>query len=44
MKNREIREIREVQDMSELKEVIAELPEGTMVIVEFGGDRTCNTD
>ena len=38
------KEIREVQDMDELKEVIAELPEGTMVIVELGGDRTCSMD
>lgn len=38
------KEIREVLDMGELREVIEELPEGTMVIVEFGGDRTCNTD
>jgi len=38
------KEIREVQDMDELKEVIAELPEGTMVIVEFGGEKSCSTD
>ena len=38
------KEIREVQDMDELKKVIAELPEGTMVIVEFGGDRICSMD
>ena len=38
------KEIREVQDMEELKEIINELPVGTMIIVEFGGDKTCSTD
>ncbi len=38
------KEIREVQDMEELKEIINELPVGTMIIVEFGGNKTCSTD
>lgn len=38
------KEIREVQDMEELKEVVNKLPDGTMIIVEFGGDKTCSTD
>ena len=38
------KDIKEIQDMDELREVIEDFPEGTMVIVEFGGERTCNTD
>ena len=38
------KEIREVQDMEELKEIIIELPVGTMIIVKFGGDKSCSTD
>ena len=37
------KEIREVQDMEELKEIINELPAGTMIIVAFGGDKSCST-
>lgn len=38
------KKIREVQDMEELKEIIKELPAGTMLIIEFGGDKSCSTD
>lgn len=38
------KEIREVQDMEELKDIIKNLPVGTMVIIEFGGKKSCSTD
>ena len=38
------KEIREIQNMEELKEIIEELPKGTMVIIEFGGEKSCSTD